>query len=102
MENKITLKSPTTKEFKKYGMKINIYIFFSYDRLPYPTGAMPPASLSVKLLNQPGTSPPTAASAPLNTSRSHSNYNISPGPVGIQHQVQTQPLDLGVSSNKSK
>ncbi|CAG9772614.1 unnamed protein product [Ceutorhynchus assimilis] len=72
----------------------------NYERLPYPT-SIPPASLSVKLLNQPGTSPPTAASAPLHTSRSHPSYSISPGPLGIQQQVQTQPLDLGVSSNKS-
>lgn len=72
-----------------------------YDRPHYPIGTMPPASLSVKLLNQPGTSPPTASSAPLSTSRMHANYSISPGPAGLQQNVQTQPLDLGVSSNKS-
>ncbi|XP_030757045.1 probable JmjC domain-containing histone demethylation protein 2C isoform X2 [Sitophilus oryzae] len=71
-----------------------------FDRM-YPSGPMPPASLSVKLLHQPGTSPPTASSAPLSTSRPHPSYSISPGPGGIQQQVQTQPLDLGISSNKS-
>ncbi|KAL1509972.1 hypothetical protein ABEB36_004635 [Hypothenemus hampei] len=72
----------------------------TYDRLPYPSGGLPPANSSVKILNQSGTSPPTAASAPLNTLRSHPSYNISGGPASIQ-QIQTQPLDLGISSNKS-
>ncbi|XP_066252444.1 lysine-specific demethylase 3B [Euwallacea similis] len=67
-----------------------------YDRPPYPAGTLPP----VKNMGQPGTSPPTIASAPLTTPRSHPSYSISPGPTNIQ-QVQTQPLDLGISSNKS-
>ncbi|XP_076257984.1 lysine demethylase 3 isoform X2 [Rhynchophorus ferrugineus] len=71
-----------------------------YERF-YAAGPIPSASLSVKLLHQPGTSPPTAASAPLSTQRALPSYSISSGQVGIQQQVQTQPLDLGMSSNKS-
>ncbi|XP_060527245.1 probable JmjC domain-containing histone demethylation protein 2C isoform X2 [Cylas formicarius] len=67
-----------------------------YERM-YPAGPAPPGGLSVKLLNQPGTSPPTASSAPLPASRTHPGFGMSPG----LPQVQTQPLDLGVGSNKS-
>lgn len=73
-----------------------------FDRL-YP-GSMVPGGLSVKPLLQHGTSPPTAASAPSPVARNHSHYGMS----GVTHPsqnlspvaVQTQPLDLGVSSSK--
>ncbi|KAJ8961960.1 hypothetical protein NQ314_005862 [Rhamnusium bicolor] len=64
-----------------------------YDRTP----GYVPGGLSVKLVGQQGTSPPSAASAPMSISRSHPQFlqNMT----GIP-QMQTQPLDLGVSSNK--
>ncbi|KAG5888935.1 hypothetical protein JTB14_006303 [Gonioctena quinquepunctata] len=63
-----------------------------YDR---PTGMLP-GGISLKPVG-PGTSPPTATSAPHSVSRAYQPFlqNMS----GNQ-QVQTQPLDLGVSSNK--
>ena len=73
-----------------------------YDR--YAVGSVP-GGLSVKAsVQHHGTSPPTAASAPLAVTRSHPQY--MPGvTVSVQSlpgapSVQTQPLDLGVSSNK--
>ncbi|KAH0808639.1 hypothetical protein GEV33_014154 [Tenebrio molitor] len=71
-----------------------------FDR--YSVGSVP-GGLSVKVSVQHGTSPPTAASAPLTVSRSHPQY--IPGVTMSQNlqgapSVQTQPLDLGVSSNK--
>lgn len=70
-----------------------------FDRLY--AGSMVPGGLSVKPSLQHGTSPPTAASAPSPVSRTHPHYSLP----GVTHQnlspsVQTQPLDLGVSSNK--
>lgn len=64
-----------------------------YERMYVPGG------LSAKVSIQHGTSPPTAASAPLAVSRSHPQYLPAVSPGGAA--VQTQPLDLGVSSNKS-
>lgn len=69
--------------------------------MSYPASSLSSASLSVKNLSHPGASPPTASSAPLNTRSPHASYSVSPGPVNNQ-QVQTQPLDLGISSNKSR
>ncbi|KAF5299466.1 hypothetical protein FQR65_LT01046 [Abscondita terminalis] len=73
-----------------------------YDRLY--TGGTVPGGLSAKAIPHHGTSPPTAASAPSPASRApmqycvsgvtHSSQNMVGGPA-----VQTQPLDLGVSSN---
>ncbi|KAJ8952881.1 hypothetical protein NQ318_006497 [Aromia moschata] len=63
-----------------------------YDRTP----GYAPGGLSVKLVGQQGTSPPSAASAPMQVARSHPQFaqNIPGMPL------QTQPLDLGVGSNK--
>lgn len=71
-----------------------------YDRLY--TGSSVPGGLSVKPSIQHGTSPPTAASAPSPISRSHPHYNMpmTHSPQNLPPSVQTQPLDLGVSSNK--
>ncbi|XP_023311015.1 probable JmjC domain-containing histone demethylation protein 2C isoform X3 [Anoplophora glabripennis] len=63
-----------------------------YDRTP----GYVPGGLSVKLVGQQGTSPPSAASAPLPISRSHAQFLLNLSGVS----QQTQPLDLGVSSNK--
>lgn len=65
----------------------------------YPGGL----GLSIKPSVQHGTSPPTAASAPSPVSRSHPHYShpgVTQSPQNLQPSVQTQPLDLGVSSNK--
>lgn len=62
-----------------------------YDRI-YVSGPVPCA----KSLVQHGTSPPSAASAPSSASRSHVQYNLP----NTTSTVQTQPLDLGISSNK--
>lgn len=67
-----------------------------YDRI-YAGGSVP-GSLSVKPSVQLGTSPPSAASAPTSISRSHNQYNTTQNLTASS--VQTQPLDLGVSSNK--
>lgn len=68
----------------------------------YSDGVVPGA-LSVKPSLQHGTSPPTAASAPSPVPRTHPHYTI-PGVThpsqNVSPAVQTQPLDLGVSSNK--
>lgn len=74
-----------------------------YDRI-YPGGAVP-GGLSVKPSIQHGTSPPTAASAPSPISRTHTQYShpgVTHPPQNLpgSQSVQTQPLDLGVSSNK--
>lgn len=63
-----------------------------YDRTP----GYVPGGLSVKLVGQQGTSPPSAASAPLPIARSHAQFLLNLSGVS----QQTQPLDLGVSSNK--
>uniref|UniRef100_A0A1Y1LQ77 [histone H3]-dimethyl-L-lysine(9) demethylase n=2 Tax=Photinus pyralis TaxID=7054 RepID=A0A1Y1LQ77_PHOPY len=72
-----------------------------YERLY--TGGTVPGGLSAKPVPHHGTSPPTAASAPSSVSRAQMQYCVP----GITHSsqsvggpaVQTQPLDLGVSSN---
>ncbi|ERL87714.1 hypothetical protein D910_05104, partial [Dendroctonus ponderosae] len=69
-----------------------------YERPPYSTSVLPLTSLSVKVLSEPGTSPPTPSSVPINTCRS--SYSMASGAAGIQ-QIQTQPLDLGIGPNKS-
>lgn len=74
-----------------------------YDRL-YAGGSLP-GNLSVKPSSiQLGTSPPSASSAPTSGSRSHAQYNLTSATHPTQNltasSVQTQPLDLGVSSNK--
>lgn len=70
----------------------------------YP-GSSVPGALSAKQSIQHGTSPPTAASAPSPVSRTYPQYTIpgithnSQSITGVQ-SVQTQPLDLGISSSK--
>lgn len=74
-----------------------------FEQRMYP-GNVVPGGLSVKSSMQHGTSPPTAASAPSPVSRSHPQYtlpgNTHSSQMSGSQSVQTQPLDLGVSSNK--
>lgn len=75
-----------------------------YDRI-YPGASVP----GVKPSTLHGTSPPTATAAPLSVPRMHLQYlpgvtlpsNI-PGSIPPSNSVQTQPLDLGISSNKQQ
>lgn len=70
-----------------------------YDRI-YATSAVP-GGLAVKPSVQMSTSPPSGASAPSSGSRSHNQYNVThPVQNLTAASIQTQPLDLGVPSNK--
>lgn len=77
-----------------------------YDRNMYASSTVPGGMSAKPLMQHHGTSPPTATAAPSRISHSpHLTHNMPQQmPMSMQHQspaVQTQPLDLGVSSDRS-
>lgn len=75
-----------------------------YDRNIYASSTVPGGMSAKPLMQHHGTSPPTASAAPSPMSRSpHLTHNMPQMQMSMHPSpaVQTQPLDLGVSSDRS-
>ncbi|KAK7792128.1 hypothetical protein R5R35_009657 [Gryllus longicercus] len=81
-----------------------------YDSRQYPGASlgMPGGPISKPPPHNQGSSPPSAAAAPMPpASRSsplqiHHSHQVHPASIASMYQTQTQPLDLGVSSERNR